>query len=77
MALPKASTIIMNREGDRVSPCLMPLDISKKPSGKPLIRMEILGMDINLKIRLIYCQANPNASNVLHRNLQSTISYAF
>jgi len=44
----------MKREGDKGSPCLIPLEISKKPSGVPLMRIEIFGEEINLKMRLTY-----------------------
>jgi hypothetical protein len=44
----------MKREGDKGSPCLIPLEISKKPSGDPLIRTKILGVEMNLKMRLIH-----------------------
>ena len=53
-ALPNSFVMMMKREGDKGSPFLIPLDVLKKPYGITLIRINILRVDINLKIRLIH-----------------------
>ena len=46
MALPKDYVIMMNRKGEMGSPCLIPLDELKNPSGVPLIKIEFFGVDM-------------------------------
>ena len=40
--LPSPSIAMINKKGDKGSPCLRPLSAGKKPAGSPFIRMENL-----------------------------------
>ena len=50
----KAFITITNYKGDNGSPYLIPLELSKKPRGVPLMRMENLTVEMQKKIHLLH-----------------------
>lgn len=75
--LQKASTTIINKKDEIGSPCLIPLEILNNPLRLLLIKIDILRVEIQLKMMFTNWCENPNTSKDLDKNLQSTISQAF
>ena len=58
----KASITMTNNKGENGSPCIIPLELSKKVHGVPLMKMENLTVEMQKKT-LLYFSRKPQRSN--------------
>ena len=69
--LPRASMSKTNGKGDKRSPCLNPLELSKKPKREPLIKIEKRTVDRQKKIHYLHLSENPLRSSNFIRKPQN------
>lgn len=72
--IPSPSTRIMNRNGDRGSPCLIPLEALKVGDGDPLTNIANKYEDISAYTQDIHSRLKPNAFKISWRNSQCILS---
>ena len=65
-----------NRNGERQSPCLRPLEGWIKPFGSPFTSMEQVTVLTHTMIRPIHCSQNPIFLITFSKNTHSTLTYA-
>ena len=68
---------MMNKYGDKGSPCRSPLELGKNPAGSPFTNTENLTVDMQLHIHSLHLVPKPIFSITLIKNCQLTLSYAF
>ncbi|GMP75754.1 hypothetical protein CsSME_00032733 [Camellia sinensis var. sinensis] len=75
--LPNTSATKINKNGDKGSPCLRPLDAWKKSPALPFTIIAILQDDKHPQIHFLHLTPNPFLSKTKPTKPQSTWSYAF
>lgn len=75
--MPRPSAIIMNRKGERGSPCLIPLEERKVEVGMPFMRIEKKADDIRLLTHRIPALSKPKAFKTFCMYSQLMLSKAF
>lgn len=77
MRKPRGSTAMINRKGDRGSPCWSPFHKENSYAGQPLIRILTLAFEIQDYILYLHFNPKPIQATVKSTCLQETESTAF
>ena len=64
MSEPNASMTVVNRKGDRGSPCQMPLEALNNFEGDPLTKTEKDVVEMHSRIHLCQVSPKPNLRNI-------------
>lgn len=73
----RSSGKMMNRNGEKGSPCLRPLSIGIWPKMPPLSSNSTDAEEMQFKINLTNLSEKPKSVRMLERTTQSTLWYAF